>query len=121
MKPADSIDPTGVYEALSHRRAAHRAILIVCASDESELEKPEMYAAQEVAREHGVGLIKVVGDPGSYDSWETLETADRVEPDPIRANRFIEQQLGDLHEPLRDHLGASMDEVIAEVRSRLGN
>jgi len=119
VKPADAVDPTGVYEALSHRRSAHRSILIVCADDLQDLDTNKMDEVQEVAHEHGIGLIRVVGEVSDYDNWETLETAARVEPDPIRANAFISTQLEELHEPLRQRLQSLTNELIREVGIKL--
>ena len=93
VKPSWSIDVTAVYEALSHRRRATRSyVLLHIPDDELDERKPVLTDMCEEASKLGIGVI-VAADPANYDTWETLEEADRVEPDPAKLNEFIETQL----------------------------
>jgi hypothetical protein len=44
------------------------------------------------ARAHGIGVV-TFGDPSDYQTWEELEEAQRVEPDPERLDEFIRVRL----------------------------
>jgi hypothetical protein len=49
-------------------------------------------------RAHGVGVI-TMGNPRAWDTWNELEEARRVEPDPERLDEFINVQLSqDAHD-----------------------
>ena len=54
--------------------------------------KPVIEEARRVSRAHGVGVI-TMGDPAKWETWEELEEARRVEPDPERLDEFIAVQL----------------------------
>jgi len=93
VKPHSSIDVQAVYEAVAHRRSSTHAyvILHVPSSDVGRLEE-DIRVVRAVARSHGVGVI-TVDDPADYSTWEELEEATRVEPDPARLHEFIETQI----------------------------
>ncbi|WP_156155415.1 hypothetical protein [Curtobacterium flaccumfaciens] len=96
VKPADAIDVLAVYEALAHRRAAtHSYVVLDVPTDKAASVEEDIQAVRDVARSHGVGLI-VFGDPEDYSTWEVLEDAQRVEPDPERLESFIDTQLSDM-------------------------
>src|ERR1700721_323268 len=60
--------------------------------------------ARRVSRAHGVGLI-TMADPRAWDTWNELEEARRVEPDPERLDEFISVQLSrDAH----DHIARAL-------------
>lgn len=93
IKPCDTIDVTVIYEALAHRRAAHRAYALIHVPNELRGQLDPL--VQEVAAEakrHGIGLI-VANDPGNYETWDELVEAVRHEPDPERLNDFLAQQV----------------------------
>jgi hypothetical protein len=95
IKPSDAIDVQAVYEALAHRRAATHAYVLLhvpgaaAASLEDAIQNVRL-----VARSHGIGVV-IAADPSDYSTWEELEEAQRVEPDPERLNSFIDTQLSD--------------------------
>ena len=93
IKPCDTIDVTAIYEALAHRRAAHRAYALLHVPHErkEQLEALVLEVAAE-AKRHGIGLI-VANDPADYETWDELVAAVRHEPDPERLNDFLAQQL----------------------------
>ncbi len=98
LKPLDGIDVTGVFEALSHRRAATQAYLWLHVPVGSESNKDvaaTLARIGEEARRHGVGLI-VGSDPADYSSWDRQLEAARFEPDPESLNEFIAQQLSSI-------------------------
>jgi hypothetical protein len=99
VKPADAITVTAVYEALAHLRSATHAYVIFHVPDEdAEPVKQTIEEARRVGRAHGVGLI-TMGDPRAWDTWNELEEARRVEPDPERLDEFISVQLSqDAHD-----------------------
>jgi hypothetical protein len=95
VKPADAIDVQAVYEALAHRRAStHAFVVLHVPADQTAALDEAIQNVSAAARSHGVGVI-AVADPGDYSTWEELERAERVEPDPERLNQFIETQLPD--------------------------
>lgn len=97
VKPADAIDVTAVYEALSHRRAATHAYVVlhtpVDESPRTDLERILDEICLE-AKRHKIGVITVT-EPDDYEHWETLVEAERLEPDPSKLNDFIATQLSD--------------------------
>lgn len=93
IKPCDAIDVTAIYEALAHRRAAHRAYALIHVPNDRKDQLDTL--VQEVAAEakrHGIGLI-VANDPADYSTWDELVEAIRHEPDPERLNDFLAQQV----------------------------
>jgi hypothetical protein len=94
VKPSDAITVTAVYEALAHLRSATHAYVIYHVPDDSaESVRQVIEEARRVGRAHGVGII-TMGDPKEWDTWDELEEARRVEPDPERLDEFISVQLG---------------------------
>ncbi len=92
VKPCDQIEITAVYEALAHRRSAtHSYVLLHVPTDDQAL-LDAVADVRSVARSHGIGVV-VVGDPGDYSTWDILESAERVQPDPSQLDQFIGQQL----------------------------
>jgi hypothetical protein len=93
VKPFDAIDVTAVYEALAHLRSAtHAYVIFHVPADQEEAVRVTIDEACRVGRSHGVGVIKM-SDPCDWDTWEELEEAHRVEPDPQRLDEFITVQL----------------------------
>jgi hypothetical protein len=46
----------------------------------------------QVARSHGIGVI-VAGSPEDYDTWDEKVPPERHQPDPIRLDDFIRNQM----------------------------
>jgi hypothetical protein len=93
VKPSDAIAVTAVYETLAHLRSATHAYVIFHVPDEeAESVQQTIEEARRVRRAHGVGLI-TMGDSKAWDTWNELEEARRVEPDPERLDEFISVQL----------------------------
>jgi protein tyrosine phosphatase (PTP) superfamily phosphohydrolase (DUF442 family) len=99
VKPADAITVTAVYEALAHLRSATHAYVIFHVPDDSSDSTAQVIdEARRVGRAHGVGVI-TMSDPKDWETWNELEEARRVEPDPERLDEFISVQLGqDAHD-----------------------
>lgn len=95
IKPFDSINVQAVYEALAHRRSATHSYVVL---DVPRASGASLTDAVEdvrlVARSHGIGLI-VAGKPDDYDTWDELEEAHRIQPDPGRLDTFIATQLSE--------------------------
>lgn len=93
IKPSDAIDVTVIYEALAHRRAAHRAYALLHVPQErKQVLDPQVEEVAAEAKRHGIGLI-VANDPADYATWDELVEAVRHEPDPERLNDFLAQQV----------------------------
>lgn len=93
VRPSDAIAVTAVYEALAHLRSATHAYVIFHIPDEDAGSVQQtIEEARRVSRAHGVGLI-TIGDPRAWDTWNELDEARRVEPDPERLDEFISVQL----------------------------
>ncbi len=99
VKPFDAITVTAVYKALAHLRSATHAYVIFHVPDEyAESVQQTIEEARRVSRAHGAGLI-IMADPKAWDTWNELEEARRVEPDPERLDEFISVQLSqDAHD-----------------------
>jgi hypothetical protein len=95
IKPVDAINVQAVYEALAHRRSATHSYVVLHVPKTSTVALGEVVDdVRVVARSHGIGLI-VASKPDDYDTWDELEEAHRVEPDPTRLDNFIGTQLGE--------------------------
>jgi hypothetical protein len=93
VKPSDAITVTAVYEALAHLRSATHAYVIYHVPDDiAESVKPVIDEARRVGRAHGVGII-TMGEPTKWETWDELEEARRIEPDPERLDEFVAVQL----------------------------
>lgn len=93
VKAANAITVQAVYEALAHRRAATRSyVLLHVPASEAEVLQEAVSDVALVARSHSVGVV-TVGEPSDYETWEEVEEARRVEPDPERLDTFIATQL----------------------------
>ncbi|HEY1701930.1 MAG TPA: hypothetical protein VGG75_19660 [Trebonia sp.] len=101
VKPSDSISVTAVYEALAHLRSATHAYVIFHVPDDgADSVRHVIEEARRVGRAHGVGVI-TMGDPKDWDTWNELEEARRIEPDPERLDEFISVQLShDAHDQI---------------------
>jgi hypothetical protein len=93
IKPFDSINVQAVYEALAHRRSAtHSYVVLDVPKTSGTTLTDAVEDVRLVARSHGIGLI-IAGKPDDYDTWDELEEAHRVQPDPSRLDTFISTQL----------------------------
>jgi hypothetical protein len=93
VKPSAAISVQAVYEALAHRRAStHAYVVLHVPQDLADTLSDEVLEVRDAARPHGVGVI-TIEDPGDYSTWEEVEEALRVEPDPERLDRFLKTQL----------------------------
>jgi hypothetical protein len=96
VKPFDLIDLTAVYEALAHKRAAHRSYVILYVPEErlKALEDDVQAIADEATR-HGIGLI-VAAKADKFETWDERVIASRKEPDPKLLNNFLARQLSQI-------------------------
>jgi hypothetical protein len=70
----------------------HAYVIYHVPDDSAEAVKQVIDEARRVGRAHGVGVI-TMGDPRRWETWDELEEARRVEPDPERLDEFISVQL----------------------------
>lgn len=95
VKPSTAIDVQAVYEALAHRRAStHAWVILHVPTPKAAALEESIQSVVTAARMHGVGVI-VMADPADFDTWETIEEAQRFGTDPERLNGFISTQLCD--------------------------
>ena len=95
VKTYEALDITSVYEALSHRRAAHFAhVLVYVPEYESGVAKPLLPRVIADAEEYGVG-VTTLADPRDYNTWRVEVAARRANPDPAAVNAFIYAQTGE--------------------------
>lgn len=93
VKPAGQTTVEGIFEALSHQQFATRAYTIFHVPDlkTGELfqdKYPDSLRILSTARKHGIGVI-LATDIADWEGWDEILTAERVNPDPEQANRFI--------------------------------
>jgi hypothetical protein len=94
IKTHEGLDVTAVYEALSHRRAAHFAHVLVHVPEcEAIVSKPALMRVINDAEEYGVG-VTTLADPRDYRTWRVEVEARRANPDPAAVNAFINAQTG---------------------------
>lgn len=89
VKTMDSVDVTGVFEALSHAQFATLSYVLFCtAGRDFDREFKDTQRVVSMATQHGVGLI-VASDVSQYASWDERVRPRRSLPDPEQANLFI--------------------------------
>ncbi|MEJ1962408.1 MAG: hypothetical protein WDO56_13050 [Gammaproteobacteria bacterium] len=94
IKTHESLDVTAVYEALSHRRAAHIAHVLVHVPEcERGALKSILQRVIGDAEEYGVG-VTTLADPQDYATWRVEVDARRANPDPADMDAFIRAQTG---------------------------
>ena len=94
VKTYDGLDITAVYEALSHRRAAHVAQVLVHVPEcERAALKPILQRVIGDAEEYGIG-VTTLADPRDYKTWRVEVDARRANPEPADVNAFIRAQTG---------------------------
>ena len=94
LKRTKGLDVTAVYEALSHRRAAHFAHVLAHVPEcERCALQPILQRLIRDAEEYGVG-VTTLADPQDYKTWRVEVDARRANPDPADVNAFIRAQTG---------------------------
>jgi hypothetical protein len=94
VKRIECADVTAVYEALSHRGAATRAYVILFAPPTlMPMYDHTVQEIAEVAEKQDIGLI-VISEISDHNSWDEKVEAVRHEPDPVKLNTFLTQQIG---------------------------
>ena len=89
VKTTDSVDVTGVFEALSHAQFTTLSYVLFCtAGKDFDRDLRDTQRVVSVATQHGVGLI-VTSDVSQYASWDERVRPRRSLPDPEQANLFI--------------------------------
>jgi hypothetical protein len=95
VKTHEGLDVTAVYEALSHRRAAHFAHVLAHVPEcERSALQPILQRLIRDAEEYGVGVTTLV-DPQDYKTWRIEVEARRASPDPADMDAFIRAQTGE--------------------------
>jgi len=93
VKPQDQVTVSAVYEALAHLRAATRAYALVHVPHALKVQlATTLDDVTAEAKQQGVGLI-VAEKPDDYDTWDEQVEPVRREPDPVRLNDFLAQQV----------------------------
>ncbi|MEK7215239.1 MAG: hypothetical protein AAB289_06565 [Chloroflexota bacterium] len=100
VKPAHSWDVAGVFEAVSHSRAATKTYLLIHTPEGTEIPELDLERLHTECVRFGVGLA-IFRDPWSHNSYKFLVEPERRQPDPEEMNQFITQQLS---EPVRNRI-----------------
>lgn len=91
VKPANEYRIEGVFETAAHSRFSHKSYLIIYMPDGD----PETDEFDRVLREcerFGLGLVTFT-KPDDPSSYETLQEAERRNPDPSDVNGFVSSQI----------------------------
>ena len=92
IKTYDGLDVTAVYEALSHRRAAHYSYVLAYVPDSERAPlKSLLDRLCEDAGDHGVGVI-LAAQATDYKTWTFAVEPCRNAPEPASLNDFISSQ-----------------------------
>lgn len=90
IKPPDLFDLTSVYEALAHRRRATHSWVLAYAP-KADVESEAVQGIVSEAKRHGIGLI-IASRVDDWKAWDTLEVAERRDPDPLAVSAFLSQE-----------------------------
>jgi hypothetical protein len=97
VKPEDQWGVEGVFEAASHSRfATYSHLLIHAPGGRQAIREEDIGRLEAECARFRIGLI-LAKDPRSYDSFEFLVDADRLQPDPEEMNKFIDTQISAEH------------------------
>ena len=89
VKTEINLDISAVYEAIAHRRAATKSVLIISSSNNVDQEtQDEIQIVQEEAEKNGIGFI-VIENPSDFDTWDLRNEGEYCEPSPAKLNEFI--------------------------------
>jgi len=92
IKTCNGLDVTAVYEALSHRRAAHYSYVLAYVPDAERASlKSLLDRLCDDATDHGVGVI-LAGVATDYKTWSFAVEPCRNTPEPTRLDDFIRTQ-----------------------------
>ena len=102
VKTTKNVDPSGVFEAASHHKYAHKAYLAYERLRQVDPNAIDFQRLKDEARRFGVGLVEMVRSTDG-DRWEyqELSEAQYQEPDPGVCNAFIEDTLRRYHKEIR--------------------
>ncbi len=89
IKTASGFDLTAIYEALSHKRSAHRSYVLVGNTEKIDIEDV-LEEAEDEALKHGIGFIVVDGDAGDFENWDIRLEAKMHVPESDRLNAFFQ-------------------------------
>ena len=82
----------GVFETAAHSRFSHKSYLLIYTPSGRPNTKDFDRVERECER-FGLGLI-TFQDPSDWESYETIQEAERRNPDPADVNDFISTQVG---------------------------
>jgi hypothetical protein len=103
LKSPNAINIQAVYESLAHRRATTRSyVLLYAPTDLLETTseagrvrggaRPRVHGRRHPGGSHARDRRSDASDPSDYATWEEIEEAQRIEPDPERLDKFISEQ-----------------------------
>jgi len=99
VKPTDDFRIEGVFETAAHSRATHRSYLMIHTPNG----KPDTDKFQRLASEcerFGLGLI-IFGNPHNWETFETVQEAERRNPNAADVNAFIKNVM---HKPQQESI-----------------
>lgn len=91
VKPEDDYRIEGVFETAAHSRFSNKSYLLIYLPNG----RPDTDEFERVERESerfGLGLI-IFTDPEDWNTYETIQEAERRNPDPADVNGFISTQV----------------------------
>ena len=94
VKPVTDISIKGVMEALAHREAATRSIVIYHTAGAEFGSFAEATRIQDLATKHGVGVY-AARRADTFDQWIEVIPAQRASPDPEAVDAFIRRTMSD--------------------------
>lgn len=91
VKPENDCRIEGVFETAAHSRFSHKSYLMIYLP-RGDPQTKEFERVERECERFGLGLI-IFTDPKEWDSYETIQEAERRNPDPADVSRFIATQV----------------------------
>lgn len=91
VKPQDDYRIEGVFETAAHSRFSTRSYLLIHSSS-GVSDTEEFQRVERECERFGLGLI-VFTDPEDWKTYDTIQEAERRNPDPADMNSFIASQI----------------------------
>jgi hypothetical protein len=95
VKRFEALDELAVFEALSHRRSAHYAyLMVVNAPEHGDDYSKKISPIQAICDDQGIGLVVVqTSNEALYERWQFLVDARHNVPDPQNLNGLLARSL----------------------------
>jgi len=92
VKPEDDFRIEGVFETAAHSRFSNKSYLLIYTPNDDAAQTEDFQRVERECERFGLGLITFTV-PNDWNTYKTIQEADRRLPDPADTNSFIASQI----------------------------